>query len=128
MVNKRKFHNKSLLKKQEKVHDPGLMAAVEMASYQLQTKKKAIKELTVNREVQNLLQANRGDVVDEFTAWLYGAFALALHRKCGFGAKRVATLLEELRDIKNDLIEQEIYYEEIWDIVRDEVGIDIVVD
>ena len=109
--------------KKKKQHDPGLMAAVQMASYQMQVRKQAIKELTINEEVDKLCDRHIMDVEDQFTDWLYGAFALALHRKFGFGAKRIADVFSLTQDIKNELLDSGIGHLAVWDLVAEETGL-----
>lgn len=114
--------------KEKKVVDPGLMAAVEMANYQWQVKKAAVKEMTINKEIEKAVTQHRYEVEDEFTDWMYGAFALALHRKCKFGAKRIASIFEYLQDIKNELIASGMNAQKIWELVRDEIGLDVTME
>ena len=114
--------------KAEAKHDPGLMAAIREANYQWQVKKQVIKEMTVNKEIGKLTTKYRYDVEDEFTDWMYGAFALALHRQCKFGPKRISAVFDVLQDIKNSMIDSGFDSDAIWELVRDEIGLDIKTD
>lgn len=99
-----------------------------MDEYQKRVRMQAKKELIVNEEVAKCLDKHRLEVEDEFTDWLYGSVALALHRQFGFGAKRIARLFGAAQTISHDLIAQEVDHVQIWDMVRDEVGLDITVE
>lgn len=118
---------KPLPKSKPKTINVGLALALEVANYELQVKKQARRELAINKEVQAVTDSYRDDIENEATDWLYGSFALALHRKYGFGSKRIAALFDMLQDIKNELIAEGIDHEKIWDMVRDEIGLDIQV-
>ena len=110
------------------MHDPGLMAAIELANYQLKVRKQAIRVLEVNKEVQKHTKQHRYDVEDEFTDWLFGAFALVMHRKYGFGAKRIAALFDDMQELREELQLEGVDHRKIWDMVRDEVKLDITVE
>lgn len=96
--------------------------------YESKVRLQAKKELIINEEVAKCLDKHRLDVQDEFTDWLYGSIALALHRQFGFGAKRIAKLFGEAQAISHDLIDKDVDHKQVWDMVRDEIGLDITVE
>ena len=116
---------KPLPKPKPKTMNVGLALALEVANYELQVKKQARRELAINKEVQKVTDFYRDDIENEATDWLYGSFALVLYRNYGFDSKKIAAIFEELQDVKNELIDEGIDHEQIWDMVRDEIGLDI---
>ena len=114
--------------KQRHPVDLAVLNAVQLADYQLKVRKQAARVLAINEEVEKHTLQHRWDVEDEFTDWLFGCFALVMHRKYGFGARRIAGLFDAMQEMRKELVDQGVDHERIWDMVRDEVHLDITTD
>ena len=108
-------------------NDPFVRNAFELANYQMNVRKKAIKVMETDKAVRQKSKEYKKEIIADFTDWTYGCMILAMHRVYGWGAKRLARMLEELEVIRAELIDQNMDSSQIWDIVRSEVGMDIKV-
>lgn len=113
--------------KPKKEVDPGLLSAVNLAMVEWNTRKTVAKKMAVNKEVNDILKANSMQVSNEFTDWDYGCAALALHRRYGYDAEECGEFLTEIQDITRDCVSSGMNHEDIWDLVRDEIVLDITV-
>ena len=112
--------------KERKV-DPGLLSAVNLAMVEWNARKTVAKKMAVNKQVNDILRDNAIQVSNEFTDWDYGCAALALHRRYGYDAEECGEFLTEIQDITRDCVSSGMNHEDIWDLVRDEIGLDITV-
>lgn len=110
-----------------KKNDPYLSEAFYLANYRLQEKKKAIRVMESDKAVKKAAQKYKKEVIADFTDWTYGCMALALHRSFGWGAKRIARLLEELEVVRAELIGDNLESPAIWDMVKSEIGLDVAI-
>ena len=108
-------------------NDPFVRNAIELANYQMNVRKKVIKVIETDKAVQKKSTEYKKEVISDFTDWTYGCMALAMHRVYGWGAKRLSRMLEELEVIRAELIDQNMDSSQIWDLVRQEVKLDITV-
>lgn len=106
-------------KPEKRRFDPGLAYAMEMARIQADEQARIRKAIAVDREVERLMRENTEDVAD----WFYGLLALALHDE-GFGAKRILRVQERIRDYHAEYNDPEFGPFDLWQVVRDEVGLD----
>lgn len=113
--------------KERKV-DPGLLSAVNLAMVEWNTRKSVAEKMAVNKEVNDILKANSMQVSNEFTDWDYGCAALALHRRYGYDAYECGEFLTAMQDITRDCVSSGMDHADIWDLVRDEIGLDITVE
>ena len=60
------------------------------------------------------------------TNWLYGAFALALHRAYGWGPIRIARALHATDDVAGEIASMSI--RDIWDLVSQETNVKFIDD
>ena len=120
-----KLKNWQYQKKPEKKHDPGLMAAIEMANYQLKTEKKVRELIAIDKEVNKICVDNQNYAIDNYVNWDYGAAALVLHRRYGYDAAEIADFLNDMQALIKDYEGSGYLSEGIWDDVRDEIGLDI---
>lgn len=105
--------------------DPGLMIAVQNAAFQRRERERVARMLIVEEECVKAADEHRDEVEDEFTDWLFGCFALVMHRKYGFGARRIARLFDDMQEMRKELVAEGIEHRMIWDMIRDEIGLDI---
>lgn len=108
-------------------NDPFVREAFELANYQVNVRKKAIKAMETNKQIIKKTKEYKKEVIADFTDWTYGCMALTLHRMHGWGAKRIARLLEELEQVRGELMAEDLDSSHVWDRVRDEVRLDIKV-
>ena len=113
--------------KPKKEVDPAVAAAVRLATLEWSTKKTVAKKMAVNKQVNDILRDNAMQVSNEFTDWDYGCAALALHRRYGYDAEECGEFLTLMQDITRDCVSSGMDHEDIWDLVRDEIGLDITV-
>lgn len=106
----------------------GLGRSMDLAKYQLEQQKKVREMMAINKEVNQLCIDNQNWVADEYTNWDYGAAALALHRKYGKDANECAEFLGLMQQIAKDYEKEGMTSSDIWDVVRDEIGLDIEVE
>lgn len=110
-----------------KQHDPGLMAAVQLANYQYKTQKKVREMIAIEKEVNQICIDNQNWAVDNYMNWDYGAVALVLHRRYGYSPDEIVGFLSDMQAIVKAYEGSGYLSEDIWNDVRDEVGLDIVV-
>lgn len=116
-------------KKKEPVsHDPGLMAAVKLANYQYNTQKKVREMIAIDKEVNQICIDNQNYAIDNYINWDYGCAALVLFRRYGYDAKEIAAFLGDMQTLVREYEGSGYNSEDIWDDVRDEVGLDISID
>lgn len=107
---------------QQKTVAPGLQYALTMAQYQVEKEKEIRRLRAADKEVSSWLDENLISTEN----WFYAAIALALHRLHGWGGKRVVKVLETAQQIYFDNnYEDEIPLpERLWQMCRDEIGLD----
>jgi hypothetical protein len=96
-----------------------------LASYEWQARKEARKALAVDDEVQKAASKEYDRLTNEFTDWDFGCAALALHRMFDKDANECALFLTELQNITKECQESGMNSNDIWDVVRDEIGLDV---
>lgn len=111
----------------KKCVDPALASAIQLASYQYKTQKKVREMMAVDREVNQLCIDNQNYAIDEYMNWDYGCVALVLHRRYGYDAAECAAFLDDMQNLVREFEGSDYYSNEIWDVVRDEVGLDVVI-
>lgn len=70
----------------------------------------------------DVMQQARLDTAEIQTNWLYGAFALALHRAYGWGAVRITRALHATDEVAGEIADLRI--PDIWDLVAQETHIE----
>lgn len=104
--------------------DPDALAihnAFTLANYELTAAKEARRTLAVDRGVGKVTE----QLENEYTDWDFGCMALILYRKHGFDAEKIAELLSEIQSMTKEFLDEGMNYNDIWDLVRDEVGLDV---
>lgn len=99
--------------------DPGLAYAMEMARLQAEEEKRIRMAMALSNEVQRV----QTDYTTGVANWFYGLLALALHDE-GWGAKRILRVQERIRDYHAEYNSPEFGDFDLWQVVRDEVGLD----
>ncbi len=99
---------------------PGLQYALEMAKYQVEEERK-IRKIIATDNVVNQIQK---DYTEDVEYWFYALLALALHDE-GWGAKRIVRVQERIRDYHREYNDPNFGAVDLWQIVRDEVGLDL---
>ena len=107
-------------KKPEKRIDPGLAYAMTMAQYQVEEERK-IRKIIATDNVVNQIQK---DYTEDVEYWFYALLALALHDE-GWGAKRIVRVQERIRDYHREYNDPNFGSVDLWQIVRDEVGLEL---
>lgn len=105
--------------KQEAHVTPGLQYAITMASYQAEREKQIRERLAVDNVVHEIQK----DYTEGVANWFYGLLALALHDE-GWGAKRILRVEERIRDYFAEYNSPDFGDFDLWQVVRDEVGLD----
>lgn len=100
--------------------DPGLAYAMEMAKYQVDEEKRIRKFCAASKEVAKM----QTEYTEDVEYWFYGLLALALHDE-GWGAKRIVRVQERIRDYHKEYNDPNFGAVDLWQIVRDEVGLDL---
>ena len=106
-------------KKPEKRITPGLQYAVTMAQYQAAKEREIRDRMAVDKAVQEVQKSYTESVEN----WFYGLLALALHDE-GWGAKRILRVEERIRDYFAEYNSPDFGDFDLWQVVRDEVGLD----
>ena len=65
------------------------------------------------------------EMTNEYTDWDLGCAALVLHRMYKKNAAECAKFLTSVQDLTKEYIEKGITSDQIWEIVRVEIGLDI---
>ncbi len=99
---------------------PGLQYALEMAKYQVEEERK-IRKIIATDNVVNQIQK---DYTEDVEYWFYALLALALHDE-GWGAKRIVRVQERIRDYHREYNDPNFGAVDLWQIVRDEVGLEL---
>lgn len=120
-MGRKKLKNPFLIKKPL---NPVMVASgIALADYQ--ARKKAQKELATNEEIQYMM-----DTRDEWNEqWMWGLFAIVLHRRYKFTSSKLAEIFGEIQALHNEIYDDTLDYEEVDRIVKrmvqDEIGMDI---
>jgi hypothetical protein len=104
---------------EEKRIDPGLAYAMTMAQMQVDEEKRIRKAIAVDNVVHDIQK----DYTEGVANWFYGLLALALHDE-GWGAKRILRVEERVRDYFAEYNSPDFGDFDLWQVVRDEVGLD----
>ena len=99
---------------------PGLQYALEMAKYQVEEERK-IRKIIATDNVLNQIQK---DYTEDVEYWFYALLALALHDE-GWGAKRIVRVQERIQDYHREYNNPNFGAVDLWQIVRDEVGLEL---
>lgn len=103
----------------------GVLIESSLALKEYEAKMKARRELAINKEILDMTEQR--DAFQE--NWMWGLFALVLHRRYHYTAGKIAEILTEVQTLHNDIYDGTRSYEEtdriIVDMVKDEVGLDI---
>lgn len=102
--------------------------AAKLALLEWKTKQDVAKKMAVDKYVDDLTKRHAVEVTNEFTDWDYACAALALHRRYNFDAKECADFLGEMQEILREHVASGMNHSDIWDVVRDEIGLDVVVE
>lgn len=108
--------------------DAGISVAARLALLEWNTKKDIAKKMAVDKVVSELTRQHEEEVTNQFTDWDYACAALALHRRYGHGAEECAEFLGEMQDILKTYRESGMDHATIWDVVREEIGLDVIVE
>lgn len=130
-MSKLKRQNWQYKKKEEsgkRTVDPGIMAAVKLANYEWNARLEARKVMAVDKEVMAARVQESKEITDQFTDWDFGCAALALYRLYGYDAEECARFLHKMQEISIDFQESGMVHTDIWNVVRDEIGLDISVE
>ena len=119
-LKRRKWQYEKKLPEKPKHVAPGLQYALEMAKYQVEEERK-IRKIIATDNVVNQIQK---DYTEDVEYWFYALLALALHDE-GWGAKRIVRVQERIRDYHREYNDQTFGAVDLWQIVRDEVGLDL---
>lgn len=104
---------------EERKVDPGLAYALTMAQYQVDEERKIRRAIATD----NVVHSIQRDYTEGVANWFYGLLALALHDE-GWGAKRILWVQERIRDYHAEYNDPEFGDFDLWQVVRDEVGLD----
>lgn len=104
---------------EEKRIDPGLAYALTMAQYQVDEERKIRRAIATDNAVHQIQR----DYTEGVANWFYGLLALALHDE-GWGAKRILRVQERIRDYHAEYNDPDFGDFDLWQVVRDEVGLD----
>jgi hypothetical protein len=99
--------------------DPGLAYAMTMAQYQVDEERKIRRAIATDNVVHDIQK----DYTEGVENWFYGLLALALHDE-GWGAKRILRVEERIRDYFAEYNSPDFGDFDLWQVVRDEVGLD----
>ena len=99
--------------------DPGIAYAMTMAQYQVDEEKKIRRAIATDNVVHDIQR----DYTEGVANWFYGLLALALHDE-GWGAKRILRVEERIRDYFAEYNSPDFGDFDLWQVVRDEVGLD----
>lgn len=105
--------------------DPALASAIRMAEIDFTARKKAREIMAVNTELQRMNDERFDEMTNEYTDWDLGCAALALHRMYKKNATECAKFLTRIQELTNEFREKGITSDQIWEIVRVEIGLDI---
>lgn len=120
-MGRKKLKNPFLIKKPL---NPVMVASgIALADYQ--ARKRTQKELATNEEIQYMM-----DTRDEWNEqWMWGLFAIVLHRRYKFTSSKLAEIFGEIQALHNEIYDDTLDYEEVDRIVKrmvqDEIGMDI---
>lgn len=104
---------------EEKRIDPGIAYALTMAQYQVDEERKIRRAIATDNAVHQIQR----DYTEGVANWFYGLLALALHDE-GWGAKRILRVQERIRDYHAEYNDPDFGDFDLWQVVRDEVGLD----
>ena len=102
--------------------------AASLGLLEWKTRKDLAKKMAADKVVGELTKKHEEEVTNQFTDWDYACAALALHRRYGYDAEECATFLSDMQDILRTYRESGMDHSAIWDVVRDEIGLDVVVE
>lgn len=66
----------------------------------------------------------RLEITGGYLDWMYAALALVCHRELGFGAVRTARMVEATQKQMLEFSRSGLNDKALWDLVRNEVGLD----
>lgn len=104
---------------EEKRIDPGIAYALTMAQYQVDEERKIRRAIATDNAVHQIQR----DYTEGVANWFYGLLALALHDE-GWGAKRILRVQDRIRDYHAEYNDPDFGDFDLWQVVRDEVGLD----
>ena len=99
--------------------------AAVLANYKLKKKQKALEILAVDEAVRETREKDLDDITNQWTDWDLGCAALVLHRRYGYDADECGNFLTAIQDLVREFQEADMDHKKIWDVVRDEIGLDI---
>ncbi len=105
--------------------DPALASAIRMAEVDFNARKKAREIMAVNDELNRMNDKRFEEMTNEYTDWDLGCAALVLHRMYKKNAAECAKFLTRVQELTKEFIEKGITSEQIWEIIRVEIGLDI---
>ena len=85
--------------------------------------KYAMTMADINRKEQQE-EKIRLEVIDGHLDWMYAALALACHRELGFGSLRAARMIQATQRLMLEFARDGLNDKALWDLVRNEVGLD----
>ena len=106
------------------VKDPyGLVLrnAIWLANDEYRQKKKARDILAIDKVAREATD----EISNAYTDWDLGCAALVLHHFYNMEAGEISEFLTRVQDQTTEFVKQGVNSDEIWDIVREEVGLDI---
>lgn len=95
--------------------------AIYLANYHLSKKKEAIREIATNKAIVEVTD----QMENQYTDWDLGCAALVLYRRYGKDAQECAEFLSDIQELTREFASSGMNAEAIWDVVRDEIGLDI---
>lgn len=126
-IKRRDWQYKKREPEAKKPVDPGVANAVRLATYQWKKQKEIRDRMAVDKVVNDILSEQKQEVSSQLYNFDFGCAALALHRMYGKDAEECANFLEEMQNITIGLQNEGYNHIEVWDVVRDEIGLDIEV-
>ena len=126
-MGKKKFRNPFQIGNRSKT-EARIMMASDLALTEYNARKEARRIMGVDKEV--IARDEEQNSAREI--WMWGLFAVVLHRRYKFTAKKISEILVDIQNIHNELSEQAQDSEDekrlIFKVVKEEVGLSIFDD
>ncbi len=98
-----------------------LQSAVYLANAEYNEKKKIRQIMAQDKVAKETVD----ELSNKYTDWDLGCAALVLHRRFGKDAHEVCEFLNDVQDLTREFINDDVTGDDIWDMIRDEIGLDI---
>ena len=102
----------------------GLKNAMFLANEDLRAKAKVRRVIATDSVVNDLIN----DIENDYVNWDLGCITLMLYRKYGKSAEECAEFLTETQSLMREFMMNDFKSEDVWDVVREEVGLDISIE